>query len=325
MKRLAIYLFYDKDGIVDDYIPYFLERFKPFTQKLWIVVNGSLTEEGRKALTPFADNILVRENSGFDAWSYKYALETYGFDKLSEFDEIILCNYTFYGPFWPLEKLFADMDKKECDWWSLFKWYEKYPIEYQHIPSFWTAYRKSLLASKDFKAFWDTLHAVNSYADSTLYYEQRQAPYYDKKGYKSAAWIDHRPYRKIWYDHWPMTGADRLVTQDKCPFIKRRCFFVEDGQIRFARAVKNTLAFLHKHSTYDTNLILQNLRRTQDIDSLERKKNLLFFIKSLRYFLSKTLHPRAKERRRYALKEAALRLDKQAFLNLFKKPEGEEK
>ena len=30
MKRLAIYLFYDHDGIVDDYIPYKLEKLKEF-------------------------------------------------------------------------------------------------------------------------------------------------------------------------------------------------------------------------------------------------------------------------------------------------------
>lgn len=325
MKRFAIYLFYDKDGIVDDYITYFLERFKPFTAKLWIVVNGKLTEEGRQKLLPFADKILVRQNTGFDAWAYKYALETYGYDKLPEFDELILCNYTFYGPFWPLENLFADMDRTPCDWWSLFKWYEQDPIEYQHMPSFWTVYRKSLLASNDFQAFWDTLRPVNSYADSTLYYEQRQAPYYDQKGYKSAVWIDHQPYRAIWYDHWPMTEADRLVARDKCPFIKRRCFFIEDGRVLCARAARNTLVFLRTQSSYDTGLILQNLRRTQNIDALERRKTPSFLLKTLRYFLCAHLFPNAKRRRSYAMKLAAWRLDKERFLSLFGASGREEK
>ena len=37
MKRLAIYLFYDHDGIVDDYIPYKLEKLKEFVQDIWFV------------------------------------------------------------------------------------------------------------------------------------------------------------------------------------------------------------------------------------------------------------------------------------------------
>ena len=38
MKRLAIYLFYDHDGIVDDYIPYKLEKLKEFVQDIWFLV-----------------------------------------------------------------------------------------------------------------------------------------------------------------------------------------------------------------------------------------------------------------------------------------------
>ena len=33
MKRLGIYFFYDKDGVVDDYIPFFLRQLKPFVRR----------------------------------------------------------------------------------------------------------------------------------------------------------------------------------------------------------------------------------------------------------------------------------------------------
>lgn len=51
MKRLAIYLFYDHDGIVDDYIPYKLEKLKEFVQDIWFVSNSDLTAESRKNST----------------------------------------------------------------------------------------------------------------------------------------------------------------------------------------------------------------------------------------------------------------------------------
>ena len=45
-RRIAIILCYDKDGIVDDYIPYFLDEFRRFLEVLVIVCNGKLCEEG---------------------------------------------------------------------------------------------------------------------------------------------------------------------------------------------------------------------------------------------------------------------------------------
>ena len=42
-KRLGIYFFYDKNGIVDRYIPYFLEDFKKNLTDLLIVSNGEPT------------------------------------------------------------------------------------------------------------------------------------------------------------------------------------------------------------------------------------------------------------------------------------------
>ena len=57
MKRVAIYFFYDKNGIVDKYVNYFLEDLKKNLDRLIIVCNGKLTSKGREELEKF--NILV--------------------------------------------------------------------------------------------------------------------------------------------------------------------------------------------------------------------------------------------------------------------------
>lgn len=323
MKRLGIYFFYDKDGVVDEYIPFFLRQLKPFVSELCIVVNGLLSDEGRAKLAPLCEQLLVRQNKGFDAWAYKDAIALYGYDKLAEYDELLLCNYTFFGPFYPLQKLFDDMDKKQCDWWSLFRWYEPVPVAYQHIPSFWTVYRKSLLKSPAFQEFWETLRAVNSYGDSTICYEQRQAPYYDAKGFACATWIDHHKYKAMWNNSWPMSQADRLVIEDKCPFIKRRCFFVEEGLMPEGRVALSVLPYLREHTHYDMHLIWDNLKRTQNLAALSRPKNLAQWLKVLRYWVSSHLSLTAKWRRHYARKAYSMLLDEAHLFELcFGKREG---
>ena len=50
IKRLGIYFFYDADGIVDDYVYYYLESLRPFCQELCAVINGKILEEGKNGL-----------------------------------------------------------------------------------------------------------------------------------------------------------------------------------------------------------------------------------------------------------------------------------
>lgn len=44
MKRLGIYFFFDKDGIVDKYVDYVLEDLTKHVDKLIVVCNGQLNE-----------------------------------------------------------------------------------------------------------------------------------------------------------------------------------------------------------------------------------------------------------------------------------------
>ena len=96
IKRLIIFFFYDKDGIVDDYIPYMLNDLNKNISELMIVCNGLLEDKSREKLEKLTSNILVRENKGFDIWAYKTGLEHYGWKKLAEFDEVIFMNFTIW-------------------------------------------------------------------------------------------------------------------------------------------------------------------------------------------------------------------------------------
>lgn len=108
MKRLGIFVFYDKDGIVDNYIDYLLEDLSKSLSDLIIVVNGILNDNGKKIFLRYTDRIVIRKNIGFDAGAYVDILLNYiGQENLKKWDELILCNDTFYGPFIPFSDIFA--------------------------------------------------------------------------------------------------------------------------------------------------------------------------------------------------------------------------
>ena len=62
----------------------------------------------------------MRENKGLDVWAYKTALDSYGWAKLSEVDEIVMTNSTLMGPVRPLKEMFDAMwENQDLDFWGL--------------------------------------------------------------------------------------------------------------------------------------------------------------------------------------------------------------
>ena len=62
----------------------------------------------------------MRENKGLDVWAYKTALDSYGWARLAEFDEIVMTNSTLMGPVRPLQEMFDAMwENQDLDFWGL--------------------------------------------------------------------------------------------------------------------------------------------------------------------------------------------------------------
>ena len=61
MKRLAVFFFFDQDGIADSYVDYFLADLAKNADRLMIVCNGILTAGSRTLLTKHTQELIVRE------------------------------------------------------------------------------------------------------------------------------------------------------------------------------------------------------------------------------------------------------------------------
>ena len=77
MKRLLIYLTYDRQSIIDDYIGYFLGSMRPIADTIAVVCNMPQIRKGLHNLADYADYIFYRENKGLDAGGFKDALCTF--------------------------------------------------------------------------------------------------------------------------------------------------------------------------------------------------------------------------------------------------------
>jgi len=119
-NRLCIYVVYDKDGIIDDFIPYWLDAISKFVSHFVIVCNGFVNEEGYQKLYKFTNDVFTRENIGFDSGAIKDTLENlYGWRNILTYNELLICNDTFYGPIYSLDEMFNEMDSRNTDFWGI--------------------------------------------------------------------------------------------------------------------------------------------------------------------------------------------------------------
>ncbi len=135
-QTLAIMSVYDPDGIVDDYIVYYLNSLKEVADRIIIVVNGMITDTGKVKLKRMTKDVFVRQNTGFDFGGHKTVLEEYlRPGEIDQYQQLILCNDTCFGPFVPFKTIFKTMHRRGLEFWSinyrdniLLPYYESYFI-----------------------------------------------------------------------------------------------------------------------------------------------------------------------------------------------------
>ena len=162
MKRICIYLTYDKQKIVDKYIGYMLKELKTCVDYLVVVCNEDQVVRGRDILEQHADIIFYRENIGLDAGGFKDALTRFiGWEKVLEYDELVLANDSMFGPFLSMKSIFSEMKRKDIDFWGLSGHgeYRKEGLDYfpEHIQSFFITIRSKMLRSSHFKRYWEEM------------------------------------------------------------------------------------------------------------------------------------------------------------------------
>jgi len=281
-NRIAIFIFYDPQGIVDDYVPYFLERLKPFLKNLIIVVNGELTAEGRKKLKPFTKNIFVRENIGYEPGAIKDVLfKFYGMSKILEHDELLICNDTFYGPFFDIKELFDKMDKTKCDFWGITEQAARKNHHPKHIQSYFYNIKKSLLHNKHFINFFEKLPLPDNKQKAINNYEIAMSQFFLKADFSYAAFaniedfIEDDANKNFNYS----VFAPINLLKGKCPFIKRGAFFDSSSLTIFFQGGEQSgylMQFIENYTEYSPKMIWQNLLRRANVTDIKDKLHLQY-------------------------------------------------
>ena len=281
VKRLALYIFYDKEGFVSDYVKYYVKALKEVTDRIVFIVNGKILPEGRREIEDLGPEIFNRENKGLDFGAWKETILSLGFEEILKYDELILCNCSSYGPAYPLSEVFSEMESRKCDFWGI----TKHPATgteiisgnpasaiVEHIQSYFVVFKRRVVESNGFQKWWKELEPTSNYSIEVGLHENRFTQYLYGCGFSYDTYVDCDKYfRRNCPYNTTFACADELLASDRDPFIKRKLFvneanvWTETGE-GFAPIL--TMEALKKTS-YPVEYIYRDLLRCQKLSSIK--------------------------------------------------------
>lgn len=291
IKRLGIYFFYDRDGIIDKYVFRMLEELKNNCSDICFVINGEVSAESYNCLIDVVqkENVLIRENKGFDVWAYKTAMEHYGWERLAQYDEIVLMNFTLFGPLYPFSEMFKEMDSRDVDFWGITKHHgiDRDPfgtsddgVIWPHIQSSFICIRKSLIKEVPFQEYWNNMPMIYTYYEAIGKHEAKFTHLFEQLGYKSDVYINTDDL--IEFTDYPlMLEPKTLVKEKRCPVIKRKAFsnmYKELLNTSGGEATVELYKYIENNLDYDLNLVWENILRVDNMADIKERMHLNYIL-----------------------------------------------
>lgn len=229
MSRYGIFVFYDSEGIVQNYVLWLLNSFQDVFSKLVIVINGHIRKEEKLKFAVYTQYIYERENIGFDGGAYKDVfLRILKTETWQDYDEIFLINDTFYGPFSPWKDFLEIMERRNYDFWGLSCNPGRRGLFFagrevlRHIQSYFICINRTLFLSSCFMDFWSQMEYPKSFFEAVANFEIDFSQYFLERGYSFGSLKDLQFEKSDCVEDIDKVNLDTLITKLHFPVLKRK-------------------------------------------------------------------------------------------------------
>lgn len=298
LSRLGIFVFFDPQGIVDDYIIYLLRSLRPYFSRMITISNTDLNQTGKDRLLQYSDDLLIRENQGLDAAAYKEGLISFcGWEEAEKYDEVVLMNDTFFGPIGSFEDMFAEMSRRDLDFWGMSAGYHsldawkrmKKGVFPDHIQTFFVAFRKNMVCTEAFRSYWENYDGTKTdFISVVTSHEVVMTKHFQDLGFRWGIYADtarycselHSENFNIYHYH-PLT----MMRDMNFPVLKRKVLNVElpiHLCLQDLESAADAMAYIQNNSDYDTSMIWDNVLRIYNISDLYQTMHLNYVLPSVK-------------------------------------------
>lgn len=261
MRRAVVFAHYDKDNLIDDYVVYYVSALKKAGCDVVFVSCKELAQTELEKLNGLVIHTITENHDEYDFGSYKRGF-LYLEPKLSEYDELIFANDSCYGPLYPISEVFAEMEKKNCDFWGItknnfgyIKQFKHYFVRRTHIQSYFIAFKNNIFTQEFFADFINSIKHEQEKRDIIINYEIGLSELLIKQGYRFAVLVD--AYNRI--NNASVLKWRQLILRYKMPFFKCSLPRLANRNIMTVEGYQDVIKEV---SNYPCKLIVNNINRT---------------------------------------------------------------
>lgn len=257
MKTVCLFAGYDKNGIIDDYVIYYIKKLSEFADVYYYGDFDAKVGELKK-IEKYVKESYAKRHGKYDYGSWGELIKKIGWKNIQNYDQLILANDSCYGPLYPFEEVFSYMNKKKCDFWGL-SCGKGYHI---HLQSYFLVFRKPVLQTDYIKDFLSKVKKQPSLKEVCELYEDQFTFYLKKNGFSYDSYIPYGEFKlHPYYETW------NCIREKRFPLLKVKVF---DGVVGYD-SVKSWKKFINQSTDYNANMILDNLHnrgyKDKDIDA----------------------------------------------------------
>lgn len=241
-KRICLLAGFDKRNKIQDYVVYLIQELSKISD-VYYFADGEISNEELAKIRPYAKYAESAPHKGYDFGSWQYLIHHIGWKELIEYDEMIICNDSIYGPMTNMRDIFDYMELRGYDFWGLT---ENYNSRY-HLDSYFMVFNNDILRNRKFQEFWQNITP----GSSRKTYETVLTPFLTEQGFVGNSYIKN--YKKEDQLAYPM----HLLKHNKMPFVRVKV--LKDPAYHLKEPAFMIDSRIKLKSGYDTNLIKKHL------------------------------------------------------------------
>ena len=214
MKRICLFAGYDNKNIIHDYVVYYLKELSTVSD-IYYMADNEISEEEKVKIAPYVKGAYGFNHKKYDFGSWQELIKIVGWEKILEYDELILANDSVFGPLYPMQDFFTKIEKdKEWDVCGIDRVYSLDTNRW-YCSSFFLIFKKNTLASGILQTVFNNIPDRVTYDYAVKELENPLMESFYKQGYNVKAFCGLN--KNIFFS-W----------QDFCnegvPFIKKKIF-----------------------------------------------------------------------------------------------------
>lgn len=226
--------------------------------------------------------VIVRKNIGYEMKAYEeFFLNDWHEYKKKGYNEIIMCNDSFYGPFVPLKELVKSFQNDRSDFWGM-NLGDNCMLQVLH--SYFRVFRKKIIDDGALEKYFEENRNLDICCgvDAVAIFE-----------YGLFAELIDRGYT---YSYYSLSGNKNIYSQpytlvryNKFPIVKRKAF---SGELSDAQELKEVIKYVDEETDYNVNLMLDDVsyrygdiwkearRKDTEVLSRSKRQEIIQFLKN---------------------------------------------